>query len=87
MTETLKPYAGNHAGSLHHVIDESGRALRNATPLEVAQLAELNNLRGELRHLRTAMNHIAHITGTHAQDHNATIKAVVGLVASNKHEI
>lgn len=80
MTEILKPYAGPHAGTLHHVVErDTGRTLRNATTLEVEQFAELTNLRGEARHLRTAMQHIAFITGTHGQDHNATIKAVAEL--------
>ncbi|MGP7732981.1 hypothetical protein [Oceanimonas smirnovii] len=84
MTETLKAYAGPHAGTLHHVVEqETGRTLRNATALEVRQFAELTNLHSEVRRLRTAMNYIAHITGTHGQDHNATIKAVAGLVAGN----
>lgn len=83
--QTLKPYTGPHAGNLHHVM-RGDQVERPATPLEVRLYQEVENARQELRHLRTAMNHIAHITGTHGQDHNATIKAVAGLVASNKRE-
>lgn len=31
----LKPYTGPHAGSLYHVVDDGGRAIRNASKLEV----------------------------------------------------
>lgn len=78
--QTLKPYTGPTAGTLHHVVEqETGRTLRNATTLEVRQFVELTNLHSEVRGLRTAMNHIAHITGTHGKDHNATIRAVAEL--------
>lgn len=78
MTHTLKPYAGPHAGSLHHVVEqETGHTLRNATPLEVEQFAELTNLRGEARHLREAMQHIARIVGVEGGDCNDVIKRVM----------
>ncbi|MFP2768090.1 hypothetical protein [Oceanisphaera sp. KMM 10153] len=78
MTQTLKPYAGPHAGNLHHVVDaETGEKQRNATPLEVEQFAELTNLRGEARHLREAMQHIARAVGAEGQDHNGVIKKVM----------
>lgn len=88
MTHTLKPYAGNHAGTLHHVVErESGNILRNATPLEVEQFAELTNLRGEARHLREALQHIARIVGVEGGDCNDVIKRVkdyVGVSVTDK---
>lgn len=79
MSETLKPYTGPHAGSLHHVINARGEVERNATELEVRQLAELVALRQQAQRQKVALQEIARMTRTDATDLNALVNAVSAL--------